>query len=150
MSQFEPPQQQNYASVPIDTQLEGDEKTNVIIMYVVGGAFSLIGVFIAWLIFRESSRKLDIQGKWLINFCLTFIIAISIFIVIHFAIIYMIGIQNPELTNEESAFFIAFMFIPPILFSIYCLIITVIAMIGFVNSLQGKIYKLPLSIPFLR
>ena len=108
---------------PIPTQ---DEKNLGLIMHVLSlVGLSLIGPLIVWLIKKDESAFINIQGRELLNFQLSILIYALIcvplcFILIGIPMLFVIGIAS--------------------------LILTII---GLVKATEGKIYRFPLTIRML-
>ena len=108
---------------PIPTQ---DEKNLGLIMHVLSiVGLSLIGPLIVWLIKKDESAFINLQGRELLNFQLSILIYALIcvplcFILIGIPMLFVIGIAS--------------------------LILTII---GLVKATEGKIYRFPLTIRML-
>jgi uncharacterized Tic20 family protein len=108
---------------PIPTQ---DEKNLGLIMHVLSlVGLSLIGPLIVWLIKKDESAFINLQGRELLNFQLSILIYALIcvplcFILIGIPMLFAIGIAS--------------------------LILTII---GLVKATEGKIYRFPLTIRML-
>jgi uncharacterized Tic20 family protein len=108
---------------PIPTQ---DEKNLGLIMHVLSlVGLSLIGPLIVWLIKKDESAFINLQGRELLNFQLSILIYALICVPLCFI---LIGI--PML----------------IVIGIASLILTII---GLVKATEGKIYRFPLTIRML-
>ena len=113
-------------ALPADPTPTQDEKNLGLIMHVLSlVGFSLIGPLIVWLIKKDESAFINIQGRELLNFQLSILIYALICIPLCFV---LIGI--------------------PMLFVIgfTSLILTII---GLVKASEGKIYRFPLTIRML-
>lgn len=115
-----PPTALPYSSV---TQ---DEKTLGIVMHVlclVG--FPILGPLIVWLVKKDQSSYIDLQGRELLNFQLSFLLYgflsfLLCFILIGIPLIIAVGVATVVLT-----------------------------IIGIVNASEGRIYRFPLTIRLL-
>ncbi|MFZ2282057.1 MAG: DUF4870 domain-containing protein [Prosthecobacter sp.] len=115
-----PPPALPYSSV---TQ---DEKTLGIVMHVlclVG--FPILGPLIVWLVKKDQSSYIDLQGRELLNFQLSFLVYgflsfLLCFILIGIPLLIAVGVATVVLT-----------------------------IIGIVNASEGKIYRFPLTIRLL-
>lgn len=115
-----PPPALPYSSV---TQ---DEKTLGIVMHVlclVG--FPILGPLIVWLVKKDQSSYIDLQGRELLNFQLSFLVYgflsfLLCFILIGIPLLIAVGVATVVLT-----------------------------IIGIVNASEGRIYRFPLTIRLL-
>ena len=113
-------------TLPADPLPTQDEKNLALIMHVrslVG--FSLIGPLIVWLIKKDESAFINIQGRELLNFQLSILLYAVIciplcFILIGIPMLFVVGIAS--------------------------LILTII---GLIRATEGKIYRYPLTIRML-
>ena len=113
-------------SLPADPTPTQDEKNLGLIMHVLSlVGFSLIGPLIVWLIKKDESAFIDIQGRELLNFQLSFLIYVIVCIPLCFL---LIGIPLLIIVGLAS------------------LILTII---GLVKATEGKIYRFPVSIKML-
>ncbi|OYW70098.1 MAG: hypothetical protein B7Z21_00110 [Verrucomicrobiales bacterium 32-60-5] len=103
-----------------------DEKTLGIVMHVlclVG--FPILGPLIVWLVKKDQSSYIDLQGRELLNFQLSFLLYgflsfLLCFILIGFPLLIAVGVATVVLT-----------------------------IIGIVNASEGKVYRFPLTIRLL-
>lgn len=103
-----------------------DEKTLGIVMHVlclVG--FPILGPLIVWLVKKDQSSYIDLQGRELLNFQLSFLVYgflsfLLCFILIGIPLLFAVGIATIVLT-----------------------------IIGIVNASEGKVYRFPLTIRLL-
>lgn len=103
-----------------------DEKTLGIVMHVlclVG--FPILGPLVIWLIKKDSSRYLDLQGRELLNFQISYFV---------YALI---------------AFVLCFIFIGIPLLVIIGVASIVLTIIGIVKAAEGSVYRFPLTIRLL-
>lgn len=115
-----PPPALPYSSV---TQ---DEKTLGIVMHVlclVG--FPILGPLIVWLVKKDQSSYIDLQGRELLNFQLSFLVYgflsfLLCFVLIGIPLLIAVGVATVVLT-----------------------------IIGIVNASEGRIYRFPLTIRLL-
>jgi uncharacterized Tic20 family protein len=113
-------------SLPADPTPTQDEKNLGLIMHVLSlVGFSLIGPLIVWLIKKDESAFIDIQGRELLNFQLSFLIYVIVCIPLCFL---LIGIPLLIIVGLAS------------------LILTII---GLVKATEGKIYRFPVTIKML-
>lgn len=87
--------------------------------------FALLGPLVIWLIKKDQSEYLDIQGRELLNFQISFLI-------------YFIG-----------AFLLCFVFIGVIIMPVLAIAGIVLTIIGIVNAAEGKVYRFPMTIRML-
>lgn len=103
-----------------------DEKTLGIVMHVlclVG--FPILGPLIVWLVKKDQSSYIDLQGRELLNFQLSFLVYgflsfLLCFILIGIPLLIAVGVATVVLT-----------------------------IIGIVNASEGRIYRFPLTIRLL-
>jgi len=113
-------------ALPADPIPSQDEKNLALIMHVLSlVGFSLIGPLIIWLIKKDESAFINIQGRELLNFQLSILIYAAIciplcFILIGIPMLFVVGIAS--------------------------LILTII---GLIRATEGKIYRFPLTIRML-
>jgi uncharacterized Tic20 family protein len=113
-------------ALPADPIPSQDEKNLALIMHVLSlVGFSLIGPLIIWLIKKDESAFINIQGRELLNFQLSILIYAVIciplcFILIGIPMLFVVGIAS--------------------------LILTII---GLIRATEGKIYRFPLTIRML-
>jgi len=97
-----------------------------------GGLLGVVGVLVAWLIFRERSALVDFHGKQQLNLNITFVLA-GIVAVIGTIVTFGIGF---------------FVFGPLILaYGIYAVVISIMAAIA---ANRGEYYRIPLLIRFIK
>ncbi len=103
-----------------------DEKTLGIVMHALCLAgFPILGPLIVWLIKKDESSYLDVQGRELLNFQLSylfyaFLSFLLCFIFIGVPLLYAVGVATVVLT-----------------------------IIGIVRSSEGRVYRFPLTIRLL-
>jgi uncharacterized Tic20 family protein len=113
-------------TLPADPLPTQDEKNLALIMHVLSlVGFSLIGPLIVWLIKKDESAFINIQGRELLNFQLSILLYAVIciplcFILIGIPMLFVVGIAS--------------------------LILTII---GLIRATEGKIYRYPLTIRML-
>lgn len=103
-----------------------DEKTLGIVMHVlclVG--FPLVGPLIIWLIKKDQSPYLDLQGRELLNFQISYLI------------------------YAFAAFLLCFVLIGFVLLPVIAIAMIVLTIIGIVSAAEGKVYRFPLTIRML-
>ena len=103
-----------------------DEKTLGIVMHVlclVG--FPILGPLIIWLMKKDQSAYLDVQGRELLNFQISYLIYALVSL---FLCLFLIGI--------------------PLLFAIGIATL-VLTIIGIVRAAEGQVYRFPLTIRLL-
>gem|GEM_PF-420481 len=103
-----------------------DEKTLGIVMHVlclVG--FPILGPLVIWLIKKDSSRYLDLQGRELLNFQISYFVYALISFVLCFV---FIGIPLLVIVGVASI---------------------VLTIIGIVKAAEGSVYRFPLTIRLL-
>jgi len=103
-----------------------DEKTLGIVMHVLCLAgFPILGPLIVWLVKKDQSSYLDLQGRELLNFQLSYLVYAFLSFLLCFI---LIGI--------------------PLLIAVGVATI-VLTIIGIVNASEGKVYRFPLTIRLL-
>ena len=108
---------------PIPTQ---DEKNLGLIMHVLSlVGFSLIGPLIVWLVKKDESTFIDVQGRELLNFQLSVLIYALVCIPL---CLILIGIPLLMLIGLGTV---------------------ILTIIGLVKATEGKIYRFPLTIRML-
>jgi uncharacterized Tic20 family protein len=113
-------------SLPADPTPTQDEKNLGLIMHVLSlVGFSLIGPLIVWLIKKDESAFIDIQGRELLNFQLSFLIYAIVSLVL-------------------CLVFIGFAMLFVVIMTSFILNI-----IGLVKATEGKIYRFPMTIKML-
>jgi uncharacterized protein len=105
-------------SLPSPTVTQ-DEKTLGIVMHV------LLGPLIIWLIKKDQSPYLDLQGRELLNFQISYFIYAFI------------------------AFLLCFVLIGVVLLPVIGIALIVLTIIGIVSAADGKVYRFPLTIRML-
>ncbi len=113
-------------ALPADPLPTQDEKNLGLIMYVLSlVGFGLVGPLIVWLVKKDESAFINVQGRELLNFQLSILIYALICVPLCFV---LIGIPLLILVGLTS------------------LILTII---GLVKAAEGKIYRFPLTIRML-
>ena len=113
-------------ALPADPIPSQDEKNLGLIMHVLSlVGFGLIGPLIVWLVKKDESAFINVQGRELLNFQISFVIysiaCIPLcFILIGFPLLIVLGV---------AAF--------------------VLTLIGLVKATEGKIYRFPATIKLL-
>jgi len=103
-----------------------DEKILGIVMHALCLAgFPILGPLIVWLIKKNESRYLDIQGRELLNFQLSYLFYAFVSFLLYFI---FIGV--------------------PLLFAIGVATV-VLTIVGIVRSSEGRVYRFPLTIRLL-
>ena len=113
-------------TLPADPTPTQDEKNLGLIMHVLSlVGFSLVGPLVVWLVKKDESAFINVQGRELLNFQLSVLIYAIICIPLCFV---LVGF--------------------PLLVALACasLILTII---GLVKATEGKIYRFPLTIRML-
>lgn len=103
-----------------------DEKTLGIVMHVlclVG--FPILGPLVVWLIKKNQSQYLDLQGRELLSF------------------------QISYLLYAFAAFLLCFVLVGFVLLPVIAIAMIVLTIIGIVSAAEGKVYRFPLTIRML-
>ncbi|MFN0078895.1 MAG: DUF4870 domain-containing protein [Prosthecobacter sp.] len=103
-----------------------DEKTLGIVMHVlclVG--FPILGPLVVWLIKKDQSHYLDLQGRELLNFQISYLI------------------------YGVAAFLLCFVLIGFVLLPVIVIATIILTIIGIVRASEGQVYRFPLTIRLL-